>query len=243
MVEPFIYLATPCHGGQVVIFYLRSVLALQGAARARGVGLHVELLESDPLLVRARSRLAARFLAHPKATHLLFVDADIGFAPKDVFRLLDSGREVVAGVCPMKGLDWEKVRRAAKSDAPDLQAASLNYVLRFMPSADNAVQVEDGFARVAYAGTGFLLISREALQRVADAHPELLAEAGEAAPVPMVFETMIEPQTGHYLSEDYAFCRRWRDLGGEIWADVEARLSHAGLTSYEGSLIEAMRPG
>lgn len=236
MAEPFLYLATPCHGGQVSIFYARSVLALQGAVRGRGVGLHVELLDSDPLIVRARSRLAAAFLAHPKATHLLFVDADIGFAPKDAFRLLDAGRDVAAGVYPVKGLDWDRVRRAAKADAADLQAAALNYVLRFLPTAGNAVEVEGGFARVAYAGTGFMLVRREALQRVVDAHPELMAE------VPMVFETMIEPETGHHLSEDYAFCRRWRDLGGEIWADVEARLTHAGMTPYEGSLIEAMRP-
>jgi hypothetical protein len=57
----------------------------------------------------------------------------------------------------------------------------------------------------------------------------------------MVFETMIEPETGQYLSEDYAFCRRWRDLGGEIWADMEERLTHAGTAFYTGSLMEALK--
>jgi hypothetical protein len=58
----------------------------------------------------------------------------------------------------------------------------------------------------------------------------------------MMFETMIEPETGQYLSEDYAFCRRWHDLGGEIWADMEAPLTHVGAAAYTGSLIQAMRP-
>jgi hypothetical protein len=65
--------------------------------------------------------------------------------------------------------------------------------------------------------------------------------ADSAAPqAVMVFETMIEPETGQYLSEDYAFCRRWRDLGGEIWADMQSRLTHVGYTAYSGSLIQAM---
>ncbi|MEI6282778.1 MAG: hypothetical protein WCP82_08705, partial [Alphaproteobacteria bacterium] len=89
--------------------------------------------------------------------------------------------------------------------------------------------------------TGFMLIRRQALQRVADAHPELRAKHGDmngaAVPkAPMVFETMIEAETGEYLSEDYAFCRRWRDMGGEIFADFETPLMHVGQAAYEGSL-------
>src|SRR5205085_7019744 len=101
------------------------------------------------------------------------------------------------------------------------------------------------FAKVAYGGTGFLMISREAVQKMTDAHPELRAKMGDMADplapeAVMLFETMIEPETGQYLSEDYAFCRRWRDLGGEIWADVEARLTHTGPATYHGSVVEAM---
>jgi hypothetical protein len=184
-----------------------------------------------------------RFSA-PEATHLLFVDADIGFAPADAFRLLESGKDVVAAVCPLKSIDWEKVRAAAKAGAADLMAAGLGYVVRFLPTADNSVEVDDGFARVAYAGTGFLMLRREALRRVADAHPELaadLSELGGPAPTVMVFDTLVEPGTGHYLSEDYAFCRRWRDLGGEVWADVEARLTHVGHAAYTGRLMDALK--
>lgn len=245
--KPFLYLATPCHGGLVNIFYLRSVLALQAACEARGIGLHVELLPSDGQIARARSRLAARFLADRRASHLFFVDADIGFEPENVFRLLGARKELIGGVCPLKGFDWDKVRVAAKAGVVDLMAAAVGYVVRFIPTPDSSVEVEDGIAKVAYVGTGFQLIARAALQRVAAAHPELTAdlsdiEPGMAAAV-MVFDTMIEPETRQHLSEDYAFCRRWRDLGGEIWADMQGRLTHVGQASYAGSLIQAMRPG
>jgi hypothetical protein len=244
---PFIYLAAPCYGGIVNLFFMQSVMALKDACRERGIGLHIDLMGGDALITRARSRLAAQFLAHPTATHLLFIDADIGFAPENVFRLLDSGKDVVAAVCPLKTIDWEKARAAAKADVADLQAASIGYVVRFLPTADSSVEVENGIAKVAYAGTGFLMISRGAMTRITDAHSELRARMGDmadplAAQAVMVFDTMIEPETGQYLSEDYAFCRRWRDLGGEIWADVEARLTHVGHAAYTGSLMQALRP-
>jgi hypothetical protein len=245
---PFVYLATPCYGGMVNVHFMQSVLTLQAACRERGIGLFVDLMGGDALITRARSRLAARFLAHKEATHLLFCDADIGFAPENLFRLLAADKPVIGGVYPLKRIDWDKARAAAKADAPDLLAASLGYVIRFIPTPDHSVSIDDGIAKVAYAGTGFLLIRRAALQRIVDAHPELKARMGDmddrlADEAVMVFETMIEPQTGQYLSEDYAFCRRWLDLGGEIWADMEARLTHVGAAAYTGSVIQALTPG
>lgn len=245
---PFIYLATPCYGGVLQLHFMQSVLALQEACRDRGIGLHIDLMGGDALITRARSRLTARFLAHGQATHILFIDADIGFAPENVFRLLEADKPLIAAVCPLKFIDWEKARAAAKAGAPDLMAASLGYVVRFIPTPDHSVEVENGIAKVAYGGTGFLMIRREAMQQLVDAHPELRAKMGDMGDrlsdeAVMVFETMIEPETGQYLSEDYAFCRRWHDLGGEIWADMEAHLTHVGVAAYSGSLVQAMRAG
>ncbi|MDB5494686.1 MAG: hypothetical protein JWP86_2023 [Phenylobacterium sp.] len=239
MTQPHLFIATPCHGGQLTIEYLHALVALQAACEARGVGCHVD----DRVIPRARARLAAAFLAHAEATHLLFIDADIGFAPENAWRLLAAEKDLAAGVYPIKHLDWERIRAAAAAGAADLQAASLSYVVRFIPHPQNAVEVENGVAKVAYVGTGFLLIRRAAVRRVVDAHPELVATLDDGAAIPMVFEPMIEPETGEYLSEDYAFCRRFRDLGGEIWADVEARLTHVGHATYSGSLIQALKPG
>lgn len=244
---PSIYLATPAYGGLVYIHYAQSLLTLQAACASRGVRLRTEMMGGEALIQRGRARLLAKFLHETDASHILFCDADIGFAPENLWRLLKSGHDVVAGVAPAKGLNWEKARLAALAGAKNLQTAAQIYVVRFLPTPDNSVQVDGGFARVAYCGTGFMLISRKAAQAVVDAHPELTAKMGDMAEggrdAVMVFDTLIEPGTGEYLSEDYAFCRRWRDLGGEIWVDLESPLTHVGTGTFSGAAIHALRKG
>jgi hypothetical protein len=246
--RPSIFLATPCYGGQLFSNYVNSVLALQRECIARGVDLHVAMPGGDALISRARGRIAAEFLAGD-CTHLIFIDADIGFVPEQVFRLLEADRDIVGGVVPAKRIDWDKVRRAVAADVSDILAASLSYVVRFLPGPVSSIDVDDkGIGEVAYVGTGFMMIKRVAMQKVVDAHPELRAKHRDIAgagpqEATMIFDTMIEPETGQYLSEDYAFCRRWRDLGGSIHVDISGRFTHVGHTVYAGGLTQSQIPG
>ena len=65
----------------------------------------------------------------------------------------------------------------------------------------------------------------------------LRGRSSEGRPIAL-FECMIEPESGLYLSEDYAFCRRWRDLGGEVWLDIKSRLTHYGPNAFKGDLAQ-----
>jgi hypothetical protein len=240
-----IYLATPCYGGQCYISFMTGVLELQRACAERGVGLHVDLGGGDALITRARAVMAAKFL-QSDATHLLFIDADIGFTADQVFRLIEADRDLIGGVCPLKRIDWNKARQAALDGLKDIQAASVGYVVRFIPNETNSVELDDkGFGPVAYVGTGVMLVKRHVVQAVVEAHPERVAKMRDMAgvdqdQVTMIFDTLIESETGELLSEDYAFCRRWRDLGGQIFADFHSRFTHSGHTTYSGSLIDAV---
>lgn len=239
-----VLLCTPCYGGMANIVFFNSLLALQRACDARGVGLEIRLTGGDALITRARSRMACDFL-ESNHSHLLFVDADIGFSPEHLFRLLDADKPLVGGVYPLKTILWDKVPDAVRRGARDVQAAALGYVIRFAPSADQTVDLQDGFGQVAYLATGFMLIRREVFERIEAAHPELHCIITDMNAPPkrtvMFFESMIEPDNREHLSEDYAFCRRWRDLGGEIWADFETRMTHVGHAAYSGSLLDAVR--
>src|SRR5271167_4740970 len=117
--------ATPCFGGQVSTLYVNSLFALQSAVRSMSnVTLKVELRDGDALITRARANLMTLFLDDPSATHLLFVDADIGFTPDQLFRLIESGADVVAGVYPIKRVNWDKARRAIEGKRPNVSAAA-----------------------------------------------------------------------------------------------------------------------
>src|SRR5947207_9487317 len=155
--------ATPCFGGQVSSIYAGSIFHLQRAVRSRSnIDLSVLMRDGDALITRARANLVTLFLDNPSATHLLFVDADIGFEPDQIFRLIESGADVVAGVYPIKRVNWTKARRAIEGSRPNLAAASLDYVLE-IDNPDRVVVV-NGFGRVRYAGTGFLMIQRRVLE-------------------------------------------------------------------------------
>jgi len=233
--------ATPCFGGQVSAHYAASLVKLQKHVRGySGVSLKVLFKDGDALITRARASLVSQFLDDPAATHLLFIDADIGFEPQQVIRLIECGAELCAAIYPIKRFDWDRVRTALETGRPNPAAAALKYV--FEVEDPNTVIERGGFVKVRYAGTGFLMIRRQALERMCAHYPQLkfrrdhsLDAATQSDNRFALFECMIA-EDGTYLSEDFAFCKRWTDMGGEIWADLDSRLSHVGPTVYLGDL-------
>jgi hypothetical protein len=219
--------------------YAASLFQLQKALREQPhVSLKIAFKDGDALITRARASLLSQFLDDPAATHLLFIDADIGFAPEQVLRLIASGAEMCAAVYPIKRINWpQAVAAAAQGRDP---ASALSYV--FEVDNPQEVAVQDGFVKVRYAGTGFLMIRRAAVERMCAHYPELryrrdhsidaLSESGNRY---ALFECMIA-EDGTYLSEDFAFCKRWTDMGGEIWADLTSKLDHVGPMLFHGDL-------
>ena len=233
--------ATPCFGGQISVAYAASLLKLQTALRAyRGLNLKVLFKDGDALITRARASLISQFLDDKDATHLLFVDADIGFEPAQVLRLIQCGADMCAAVYPIKLIDWEKVRSTIQSARPNPAAAALRYV--FEVDDASAVIEKSGFVKVRYAGTGFLMIRRAALEKMRARYPQLRYKRDHSIDAAMesdnrfaLFECMIA-EDGTYLSEDFAFCKRWTDMGGEIWADLDSKLTHVGPMTFRGDL-------
>jgi len=218
-----------------------SLIKLTAFAPQAGFDVAVVMLGNDALITRARSAIVAKFLDNPAATHLLFVDADITFAPEFVLRMLQFDKDCVAGLYPAKIIDWQQsLQRFGQSDET-VEEAGLAYVGEVC--AGNSLKTENGFATGTYAGTGFQLIKRNVFERLMRAHPETKYKQLHAFPrisqpsdnLYALFDCMIDPETGTYLSEDYAFCRRWRALGGEIWLDFTSRLTHSGSYSFRGN--------
>jgi hypothetical protein len=230
----------PRFGGLVTSLYAQSLLKLQQACIARSIPIDWLMINGDALITRARAELVAHFLVAPQATRLLFIDADIGFEPDQVFRLMDFDADVTACAYPAKLIDWERAATAIKSDHANPQAAALRYV--FAVEDPTRLVTRGRFIRAQYAGTGFLMVRRAALLKLYAAYPHLKYRYVDYQTDPLadsphrvaLFECMIDPVTGKYLSEDFAFCRRWTDLGGQIWIDTGSKLMHLGAVPFVG---------
>jgi len=92
-----------------------------------------------------------------------------------------------------------------------------------------------------------MCIKREVFTRMMEKYPELkYAPDGppghpEAHLHWLFFDCMVDPDSGRYLSEDYAFCRRWIDIGGKVWVDLQCKLQHLGQHNFRGDLAESLR--
>lgn len=240
MAKANVTIGTPCFGGLVTATFTSSLLELQRQAPAMDFAFNTVFISGDALITRARSLIVAAFMDQPHATHLLFIDADHGFKAEQINRMIDLDEDLVGALIPAKQIDWGRVdANRAAGEAPE--QAGLVYV--GTPCSGERLKMRNGFASAEFVGTGFMLIKRRVFERMFEAYPELkfksidsnLRYAKTDKHLYAIFDCMIEPETGKYLSEDYSFCRRWRQLGGELWIDMKSELTHVGPTTFYGN--------
>lgn len=246
-------IGTPCYGGVVHVNYLKSLLALVPALAGRGIGHEVKTLAQESLISRGRNTIAAEFMGRSECTHLLFIDADIGFAPEVVLRLVDANKPLACAAYPMKGYDWDKIyaSREGAKDAIALKHTGLRFAVNVhdedRPDEGKPADVINGFTRVSKAATGMMLIERSVFDRMREAFPDLryrndipgYRNERTQGNFWTFFDTVVHPESRRYMSEDYTFCHRWvKGCGGEVWLDIQSTLSHWGSVAYEGSFLE-----
>jgi hypothetical protein len=222
-----------------------SLLGMQRLLIQNGIS-HDVCFHDDSLITRARNNIAGQFLRQQIYSHLLFIDADISFDPATVLRYLAFDKDVIGGIYPIKKLNIGELRRLPIDDDRTAEAASYSYSSSISIDEDNMPQ--NGFARVHYAASGFMMIKRQALEAMVKHYPELRYQddfTGTGTEVSYAFfDTMI--CEGRSLPEDYSFCKRWKDMGGEVWGDVASRFDHIGRYVYSGHIaavvLKALKP-
>ena len=254
MSQPALMIALPAYGGQVTTVFMEALLRFAELARGSGIAITLKILSQESLIPRGRNTLVAEFLGRPELTHLLFIDADIGFDPRGILRMLAFDKPLIGGAYAKKGIDWPRVHAAALAGQPpeNLAQAGLDYALNLIDedlAAQDRIPVTQGFVRVSKCGTGIMLIRRDVLTALATKYPELRYENDIAGYDNAFtrgnfwgfFDTLHHPVSRRYLSEDYAFCHRWtQGCGGEIWMDVESVVTHHGSYGYRGSFLSVV---
>ena len=205
-----ILFCTPTYGGQITAPCWRSYAELMQHLGSMGM-LHGVLRGSNESLVtRARSEMTRTFLKETDYESLMWIDADIEFTPDDVAKLWNMDKDVAVGIYRMK-------------QPGSVYAAWVDgKLLSDLDGLPNPCEV-------TYAGTGFMMIKRTVIEQMWNRYPGLMYEGANG----MVCHIFGEEIRDHcLLSDDYAFCARWRDLGGRIMADPTVRLVHWGQHGY-----------
>ena len=252
-----IFVATPMYGGTCTGQFAKGTSDLAKLSTEYGMTVDFFYLFNESLITRARNYLVDEFL-RSDFTHLMFIDSDIGFNPNDVIALSvianQPGKDIVCAPYPKKCISWEKIKRAvdkgfADKDPNQLEAYVGDYV--FNPT-QNTTQIRlDEPVEVLEGGTGFMMIPRETLVKYQQAYPHLMYRPDHvrtehfdgSREIMAFFDTVIDPDTKRYLSEDYMFCQYAQNIGLKTWLCPWMNLNHTGTYTFAGSLIDLANIG
>lgn len=243
-----IYLGMPMYGGLLSENTLHGVLAFQKWSQDNGIALRVQTMGNESLITRARNTIVSMFMDDQNfiGTHLLFIDADIGFTNDNIERLIRADKDIVCGIYPRKCIHWNQVRDAIKEnpniEEDELSAKALGYNLNF--ADPHNIRINEGYCEVMEAATGMMLIKRDVIQKMKKAYPERKYNSDQIINGRMwrsdncydLFGVgkLEWDKEGRYLSEDYYFSRLWSKIGGKIYADIASPLTHHGGMHFKG---------
>jgi hypothetical protein len=239
-----VMIGTPCYGGQLTEAYLHGIMDLTRVAAQNNFQVQLNTIGNESLITRARNTIVSQFLDADKEddslTHLMFIDADIGFRGEAVRRVLESDYDIACGIYPRKSIDWDSIPKLMEKSKEHLEQRALGYNLNFA-NPEN-IKVEKGFSEVMDAATGFMCIKKEVFRKMIEAYPNLKYTSDQiingkrygSDNCYALFDCIIDEKSNRYLSEDYAFCRLWQKIGGKIHADLQSPLTHYGTYPFAG---------
>jgi len=237
-----LFISVPCYGGQVLEAFAGSFIQLAELCQSRNIEISFDTTENESLIPRGRNVSLGRFMQKSDAEYFMFIDADIHFDPNSVIRLIESGHDFSCACYPKKVIMWDDAKNSIlEGEEKPLELVSSSLVMNLR---SHQSQVKDGFVEVLDGPTGFMLFKRSVPEKMQEQYKELLCKNDhqnrDFEEYYALFDCMIDPVTKRYLSEDYAFCRRWQAMGGQIYADTTTTLGHVGNLGFNACLKDRM---
>ena len=227
---------TPMYGGKAEAVYIETVLHIKHWCMKNNVDLEFCFIIDQSSISHARDNIAAEFLASD-CTHLLFLDADVGFnVVPSLKQMLDADLEFVVGSYPKKSIDWDRVVEMARSglSAEEIaRKASTQLINPQVPQFDYNQIVE-----IAQAPTGLMLLKREVFTKIRAAYGDKgRAYSSFGKPKYNYFGTAVVPSKDSYVSEDTYFCLHYTATGGKIYFMPWIQAVHEGHYRFKSEHI------
>lgn len=220
-----VFIAIPAYTWTVYLATMRSIITDMQSLIARGDQVTIFDESGSTDLPDARAVAVASFM-ESGATHLVHVDNDVCWQAGALLQLVDAGADMVGGVYPKR-------------------ADPIEYPVRFIPDrAELWADPVTGLLEVEALPGGFVCVTRNLIERMISAYPESRFKStryGSDGDLYALYEPMFID--GRRMGEDYAFCRRWRDIGGKVWADPEIHMAHIGPKAFIGHMGNWLRGG
>jgi len=217
------------YGGQCCSEYTKSMLELKGSMEKYNHQMTGIFVGNESLIPRARNKIAHIFLQTTDASHLLFMDGDQSFEPRDIVKLIKADKDIIVGIVPMKGINWDRVRQGVLRNHSDLESLTGIFNIRELPGHQMSDDIYEPF-QILYGGSGYMLIKREVFEKLAPKTPLYNDKGG--AKVHNFFSAEIVGQ--ELLSEDFLFCHKYREQGGTVWAAPWCKVGHFGSYHFKG---------
>ena len=258
--KPFVYILTPTYGSMCYVNYTICLIETIKLLKQYNIEVQVEFCRNDSLIPRARNNLLAKAMSNPKMTHVLYIDTDITWKPVDIIRLLLSDKRIVGGVYPLKKIEWDRLKQpnivdswTSKKDRHEIlkntsdqvliENHMLNYNINRLTTGN--IEVRNNLIEIKHLATGFMMLQRKMVECMQKAFPSTkytddvnFLKPHENEQAYALFDCAVVDEK--YLSEDWLFCQRWSNMGGQIYADISIDLMHTGLHDFKGSLLTAI---
>ena len=219
-------IASPCHHGKVDTQFTLSLLQTCYSLDHAGVKVNVLLPFTGSILSKERNQIVDTFMKSD-CTHLLCVDNDLGWDPNAPLKFLNYNKDFVAGVYP------------ARSNREDKK-----YIFQCDSKHDGSITTDGPLLKMKGVPAGFMLLSREAIQKMEDHFSDLYYEGIDIDGIKetgyVFFNT--ELKDGQFWGEDYVFCMRAREAGIDIWCDPTIEFNHAGTVGKLSEILTNQRP-
>jgi hypothetical protein len=217
-------ITSPCSGAEFYSEFMNSLLNTYILLTELGAHVDFHKLPGCSDIVFGRSTLFSGFI-NSDFTHNLQIDSDMEWKPMDVVRMLCAMRD--------KKLPFLAVAGPRKTDGEMVFATT---------NADDLGHVRpslvhgDGLIENSEVGGAFVLVDRTFADRMTAAYPELRAQDGNGKL--HYFFWLPTVKDLRYRGEDYAMCRRWREIGGKVTIMPEIVLGHSGIKTWRGCFSE-----
>ena len=225
-----VIMAIPSHSGTLNSACVLSLLAAQQLLYMKDIKCEVIILDGCAYLPVARNTLVAMFMKDPDATDLFFIDADVGFDASAVIRLLERLEAIVAGIYPLKKDDMGYPVQIKTRDG--------------VPLGKDFEDGKNGVIEADFLPTGFMRIKRAVFEKMQERYPDLKYKsnivnvANSGVEDVYDFFNMGAIGSSKWTTEDFAFCERWRDIGGQLWVVPDIDFTHTGLKAFTGNYHE-----